>query len=143
LSSVQYAVDVLKVGHVLVVGHYGCGGVLAALNNARVGLVDNWLHHVKDVKVRHKALMEATAPQQRHHLLCELNVIEQVVNLAQTTVVQDCWSRGQELTLHGWVYGLQDGLVHDLGMEVTGIHDLDAAYARAIRPQARGQAALP
>jgi carbonic anhydrase len=139
LSTVQFAIDVLKVEHVMVVGHYGCGGVLAALNNTRVGLADNWLHHIKDVKARHKDLLEAVAPPLRHDLLCELNVIEQVVNVAQTTVVQDCWSRGQPLTLHGWVYGLKDGLLKDLRVCVSSAEGLEAAYLEAIRPSARIQ----
>jgi carbonic anhydrase len=131
LSTVQYAVDVLKVEHLMVVGHYGCGGVLAALRDTRVGLADNWLRHIKDVRDRHSALLAGLAENHRHDALCELNAIEQVVNVAQTTVVQDAWTRGQPLALHGWVYGLKDGLVQDL-VTVRGNPDLDSVYLRAI-----------
>ncbi len=124
LSTIQYAVDMLKIEHLMVVGHYGCGGVLAALHDTRVGLADNWLRHIKDVAQRHRAILEAARPERRHALLCELNVIEQVVNVAQTTVVQDAWTRGQALTLHGWIYGLSDGLLKDLRMTVEGPGDL-------------------
>ena len=132
LSTVQYAVDVLKVEHLMVVGHYGCGGVLAALRDTRVGLADNWLRHIKDVRDRHSALLAGLAENHRHDALCELNAIEQVVNVAQTTVVQDAWTRGQPLALHGWVYGLKDGLVQDLLVTVRGNPDLDSVYLRAI-----------
>lgn len=132
LSTVQYAVDVLKVEHLMVVGHYGCGGVLAALRDTRVGLADNWLRHIKDVRDRHAALLAGLSENHRHDALCELNAIEQVVNLAQTTVVQDAWTRGQSLALHGWVYGLKDGLVQDLTMTVRGNPDLDKTYLSAI-----------
>ncbi|MBL0945532.1 MAG: carbonate dehydratase [Hydrogenophaga sp.] len=132
LSTVQYAVDVLKVEHLMVVGHYGCGGVQAALRDARVGLADNWLRHIKDVRDRHAALLAGLPEKHRLDALCELNAIEQVVNLAQTTVVQDAWSRGQAIALHGWVYGLKDGLVQDLFMTLRGNPDLDTAYLRAV-----------
>ncbi len=132
LSTVQYAVDVLKVEHLMVVGHYGCGGVLAALRDTRVGLADNWLRHIKDVRDRHSALLAGLAEEHRLDALCELNAIAQVVNLAQTTVVQDAWTRGQALTLHGWVYGLKDGLVQDLLMSLRGNPDLDTTYLSAI-----------
>jgi carbonic anhydrase len=129
LSVLQYAVDVLRVRHVIVCGHYGCGGVTAALENARVGLVDNWLRHVQDVAQKHReALAALDAPAERLDLLCELNVVEQVVNVARTTIVQDAWARGQSLSVHGWIYGLHDGLVRDLGMRVTGPDDLEACY---------------
>ena len=116
LSTIQYAIDQLKVEHLMVVGHYGCGGVLAALEELRVGLADNWIRHVKDVRVKHYHLIKNTAVQHRHDVLCELNVIEQVMNVAQSTVMQDAWARGQKVTLHGWCYSLQDGLVRDLGV---------------------------
>ena len=132
LSTIQYAVDMLKVEHLMVVGHYGCGGVVAALSGTRVGLADNWLRHIKDVARRHKALIDATPAEHRVSLLCELNVIEQVVNVAQTTVVQDAWARGQSLTLHGWVYGLSDGLIQDLHMTADSPADLELAYRRAV-----------
>jgi len=132
LSTVQYAVDVLKVEHLMVVGHYGCGGVQAALRDTRVGLADNWLRHIKDVRDRHAALLAGLSEKHRLDALCELNAIEQVVNLAETTVVQDAWSRGQAIALHGWVYGLKDGLVQDLFMTLRGNPDLDTAYLRAV-----------
>jgi carbonic anhydrase len=133
LSTIQYAVDMLKVEHLMVVGHYGCGGVQAALSNVRVGLSDNWLRHIKDVRDRHSALIERKAPTQRLDVLCELNVIEQVMNVAQSTVVQDAWARGQDLTLHGWIYGLRDGLLQDLRMTVDRQVDVDDVYAQAIQ----------
>ncbi len=132
LSTVQYAVDVLKVEHLMVVGHYGCGGVAAALRDTRVGLADNWLRHIKDVRDKHMGLLGALPDTQRLDALCELNVIEQVVNTAQTTVVRDAWERGQAVTLHGWVYGLKDGLVQDLFMTVRGNADVDKAYRKAV-----------
>lgn len=132
LSTIQYAVDQLKVEHLMVVGHYGCGGVMAALHGTRVGLADNWLRHIKDVAALHRPLIESTDPAHRADLLCELNVIEQVVNVAQTTVVQDAWKRGQALTLHGWVYGVSDGLLKDLHMTVDSADDLERVYRGAI-----------
>ena len=133
LSVLQYAVDVLKVKHVMVVGHYGCGGVRAALRCDRVGLADNWLRHVQDVRSRHDACLHGLQGEVTQvNRLCELNVIEQVVNVAQTTVVQDAWARGQALTLHGWVYGLSDGLIKDLRMTVGGPAVLDRIYRAAI-----------
>jgi len=130
LSTIQYAVDMLKVEHLMVVGHYGCGGVLAALQDARVGLADNWLRHIKDV--RDRALLESLPAEQRHDALCELNVIEQVVNVVQTTVVQDAWARGQKLALHAWVYGLKDGLLHDLLLTVDSNNGLESLYRAAV-----------
>ncbi len=132
LSTIQYAVDMLKVEHLMVVGHYGCGGVQAALHDSRVGLADNWLRHIKDVRDRHAALLERLPAEVRHDALCELNVIEQVMNVVQTTVLQDAWTRGQKITLHGWVYGLRDGLLHDLLLTVNGTAGLDAAYRAAV-----------
>ena len=132
LSTIQFAVDQLKVRHLMVVGHYGCGGVQAALTDIRVGLADNWLRHIKDVRDRHAVLLAACAPEHRVDALCELNVIEQVMNVLHTTVVQDAWSREQPLTLHAWVYGLSDGLLHDMHMTVCGADDADAAHAAAI-----------
>jgi carbonic anhydrase len=121
LSAVQFAVDVLHVRHVIVCGHYGCGGVLAALRNEKHGLVDNWLRHVQDVHARHREQLDALGGEdERHHRLCELNVVEQVVNLSQTTVVRDAWNRGQELAVHGWIYDLRDGLLRDLDICITG-----------------------
>lgn len=133
LSTIQYAVDVLKVRHVLVVGHYGCGGVHAALTGARVGLADNWLRHVGDVCNKHADLIaELDLESLRHARLCELNVVEQVSNVCQTTVVQDAWARGQALSVHGWVYSLLDGRVRELGLGVGSLDELPAAYAMAM-----------
>ncbi|MGC4367899.1 carbonate dehydratase [Hydrogenophaga sp. R2] len=132
LSTIQYAVDMLKVEHLMVVGHYGCGGVQAALHDSRVGLADNWLRHIKDVRDRHAPLLERLPAEVRHDALCELNVIEQVMNVVQTTVLQDAWTRGQKITLHGWVYGLRDGLLHDLLLTVNGTAGLEAAYRAAV-----------
>jgi carbonic anhydrase len=125
LSVLQFAIDVLKVKHIIICGHYGCSGVHAAMVNKRIGLADNWLRHVQDVSQKHeKYLGESLALGARANRLVELNVTEQVVNTAQTTVVQDAWERGQELTVHGWVYGLHDGLLRDLGMSVGGAEEL-------------------
>lgn len=132
LAVIQYAVDVLKVKHIMVVGHYGCGGVKAALERARVGLVDLWLRHVQDVHLRHVQSLDNLPSELRHDRLCELNVIEQVANVAQTVVVQDAWRRGQNLTVHGWIYGLKDGLIRDLGVNVSRPDDLMPRYAAAL-----------
>ncbi len=133
LSVLQYAIDVLKVKHVIVCGHYGCGGVLAALQNTKLGLIDNWLRHVQDMVEKHTMLLfERTEEAQRHSKLCELNVIEQVCNVAQTTVVQQAWERGQDLTVHGWIYGLQDGLLRDLQVQVSARAGLPVAYQNAL-----------
>jgi len=132
LSTIQFAVDVLKVEHVIVVGHYGCGGVLSVLEERRLGLVDNWLRHVDDVKHKHaEALRGLAGPQERHDRLCELNVIEQVVNVCQTTVVRDAWDRGQQLSVHGWIYSLRNGRVRDLGLHVQADTDTVKAVADA------------
>lgn len=121
LASIQFAVDVLRVGHIIVCGHYGCGGVLAALRDEKLGLIDNWLRHVQDVRSKHQAELDAIEGEaQRHQRLCELNVIEQVVNVSRTTIVRDAWARGQALTVHGWIYDLRDGLLRDLDRTVTG-----------------------
>ena len=127
LSVLQFAVDVLGVKHIIICGHYGCSGVFAAMTGRRVGLADNWLRHVQDVNQKYERYLGETMNiQQRANRLCELNVIEQVVNLCQTTVIQDAWERGQQVTVHGWVYGLQDGLLKPLGMTV----DSPATLAR-------------
>ncbi|MFI4969933.1 MAG: carbonate dehydratase [Lysobacterales bacterium] len=132
LSTIQFAVDVLRVEHILVVGHYGCGGVQAVLEERRMGLVDNWLRHVADVKHKHaEALAHLDDAQQRHARLCELNVIEQAVNVCQTTVVVDAWERGQNLSVHGWIYGLQDGRLRDLGLHVRDAAGTASAAAIA------------
>ncbi len=132
LSVMQYAVEVLKIKHIMVVGHYGCGGVQAVLDEARFGLIDNWLRHVGDVKEKHQALLQDCPEEDRCARLCELNVIEQVRNVCQTNVVQDAWVRGQEVTVHGWVYGLADGHLHDMESVVTCNSEMDTAYQQAV-----------
>ena len=137
LSVLQFAVDVLRVEHVIVVGHYGCGGIRAALANRPLGLIDNWLRHVQDVAERHAALLSGLDEHARVDRLCELNVVEQVQHVARTTIVQDAWQRGQPLTLHGWVYGLSDGLVKDLHIEADCAAKLEADYRAALAAVAR------
>ena len=133
LSVVQFAVDILKVEHILLVGHYGCGGVHAALTQRRLGLADNWVRHVADVAEKHGARLAPLGDEQRRHdRLCELNVLEQVVNVSQTTILQDAWARGQKVVVHAWCYRLDDGLVRDLGLHVDGDTALADAYARAL-----------
>jgi carbonic anhydrase len=133
LSVIQFAIDRLQVEHILVVGHYGCSGVHASLHGERVGLADNWLRHIGDVAQKHAAqLEEIDLDALRHARLCELNVIEQVVNVCQTTVVRDAWSRGQALSVHGWIYGLHDGRMRDLHMSVSAGERLADTYARAL-----------
>lgn len=125
LSVLQFAIDVLGVKHVIVGGHYGCSGVHAALVGRRIGLADNWLRHVQDVHQKHERYLGEVLPvHERADRLCELNVIEQVANVCQTTIVQDAWERGQSLTIHGWIYGLQDGLLRDLGVTVSSLEEL-------------------
>ncbi len=139
LSVMQYAVDVLGVGHIIVCGHYGCGGVQAALRKDKLGLIDNWLRHVQDVRQKHDEHLSALGDEaQRLNRLCELNVIEQVVNVCQTTVVRDAWERSQALTVHGWVYGLHDGLIRDLGMTITGTKETAGAYETAVATLGQG-----
>ena len=132
LSTIQYSVDHLKIEHLMVVGHYGCGGVYAALNNLRLGLVDNWTRHVRDVRDKHVKLLESLSTQFRHDALCELNAIEQVVNVAQSTVMQDAWARGQKVTLHSWCYSLQNGHITNLEMTLPGVGGLEEIYSAAI-----------
>jgi carbonic anhydrase len=133
LSVMQFAVDVLKVKHIIVCGHYGCGGVRAALFGDRLGLIDNWLRHIQDVRDRHAALLSPLADEAAVNRLCELNVIEQVANVAQTTIVRDAWERGQPLAVHGWIYGLADGRLRDLGMTVERLDALAPAQQAALR----------
>ena len=134
LSVLQFAVDVLKVKHVIVCGHYGCSGVHAALVGRRVGLADNWLRHVQDVHMKHERYLGEVLPdKQRLDRLCELNVMEQVTNLCQTTIVQDAWERGQELTIHSLIYGIQDGLLRDLGVSISAPEEMAATLAEAFR----------
>lgn len=132
LAVMQFAVDVLKVEHIMVTGHYGCGGVGAALKGDRLGLVDNWLRYIGDTLERHQALVDAVPPAQRHDRLCELNVIEQVANACHTTIVRDAWERGQKLAVHGWCYGLSDGRIRDLDMNVARPDELEEAYSRTL-----------
>ncbi len=131
LSVLQYAVDVLDVDHVIVCGHYGCGGVQAALRQSRLGLIDNWLRHVQDVARRHEPELRAiTDERARINRLCELNVVAQVRNVGETTIVQDAWARGKQLAIHGWVYDLHDGLLRDLGVGVNGADEFAQLQAR-------------
>ena len=125
LSVMQYAVDVLQVKHILIVGHYGCGGVRAALDAKKLGLIDNWLRHVQDVTRKYTDHL-ACYPDESSRVdrLCELNVIDQVINAAQTTVIQNAWDRGQDLSIHGWVYGLKDGLIRHLGISIANTDEL-------------------
>lgn len=133
LSVLQFAVEVLKVSHIIVCGHYGCGGVQAAMRNLQLGLIDNWLRHVQDVMHSHESLLSNISDEARRlNRLCELNVIEQVLNVSRTTIVQSAWGRGQELAIHGWVYGIEDGLLRDLGMCITNQQELSAAYEEAV-----------
>lgn len=132
LSVIQYAVDALKVKHIIVVGHSKCGGVTAALNNTRVGVVDNWLRHVQDVRNAHLELLQAVPESQRVDALVELNVLEQARNVCLSTVVEDAWVRGQTVVVHGWVYGLHNGLLQDLSFTVKDMDDVAPAYQRAL-----------
>ncbi len=133
LSVIQFAVDQLKVAHIIVVGHYGCSGVRAAMEDRRVGLADNWLRHVQDVRNRHGVWLQGLDDDQaRHEALCELNVLEQALNVCQTTVVQDAWGRGQAVVVHGWVYGLHNGLLHDLRISAAASGEVAASYGLAV-----------
>jgi carbonic anhydrase len=134
LSVLQFAVDVLKVSHIIVCGHDGCGGVQAAMRNLQLGLIDNWLRHVQDVMHSHEEILSKISDEgQRLDKLCELNVIEQVLNVSRTTIVQNAWGRGQELAVHGWIYGIGDGLLRDLDICITNQRERSAAYESAIR----------
>jgi carbonic anhydrase len=133
LSVLQYAVEVLKVKHVMVVGHYGCGGVQAAMNNLKLGLINNWLRHIQDVGQKHvEHLATIVEESDRADRLCELNVIEQAINVCKTTVVEGAWERGQDLSVHGWIYRLSDGLVRDLGLSVSSTDEIDEKRDRAV-----------
>jgi len=133
LSVMQFAVDILKVRHIIVCGHYGCSGVRAALRRDRIGLSDNWLRNIQDVREKHKKRIEGSEVETHAaDRLCELNVIEQALNVCQTTIARDAWERGQELAVHGWIYGLQDGLLADLNMTVTAFEETLPAYNAAI-----------
>jgi carbonic anhydrase len=143
LSTIQFAVDVLKVESIIVVGHYGCGGVHAALTGARLGLIDNWLRHVADVAQKHRDVLNAAEGEARHARLCELNALEQAVNVCQTTIVQDAWQREQKVSVHAWVYGLHDGRVRDLELDMSGRESLDERYAGALARLGNGEGATP
>lgn len=133
LSVMQFAVDVLHVEHIIVCGHYGCGGVKAALRGERHGLVDNWLRHVQDVKLKHdEGLSKIPEENERINKLCELNVVEQVVNVCQTTILQDAWERGDKISVHGWVYGLSDGLLRDLNICISDPEEISGTYITAL-----------
>ncbi len=126
LSAVQFAVDVLRIEHIIVCGHYSCGGILAALQDNKLGLIENWLRHVQDVRAKHRAELDALETEkEQHDRLCELNVVEQVINLSRTTVVREAWSCGQALTVHGWIYDLSDGLLRDLDVSVASEEDVE------------------
>ena len=133
LSTIQFAVEHLKVEHIMVVGHHGCAGVRAALHGTRVGLADNWLRHIQDVRLRHRKRLEHLLPAQQEDTLCEMNVIEQVANVALSTVVQDAWSRGQKLAVHGWVYGLKDGLLKNLDVSMSQPQTVVDVFVAAIK----------
>ena len=133
LSVIEYAVRVLQVNHVIVCGHYGCGGVAAALENHKLGLIDNWLRHIRDVRRKHADVLDPIANEPLElDRLCELNVIEQTWNVCHTTIVQDAWEEGHELSVHGWIYGLKDGLLRDLNLCITGPDDLSEIYRLAV-----------
>jgi carbonic anhydrase len=133
LSAIQFAVEMLKVEHIMVVGHYGCGGVLAALNGTRVGLADNWIRHIQDVRHRHRAILENISPAARGNALVDLNVIEQVVNVCVSTVMTDAWAKGQAVSVHGWAYGVHDGLLQDLRMTIADPDQLEVLYREAVQ----------
>src|SRR4051794_9795752 len=138
LSVMQFAVDILKVKHIIVVGHYGCSGVQAAMRRTRVGLADNWLRHVQDVHEKHQhSLVTCASESVAADRLCELNVVEQVQNVCQTTIARDAWERGQELSVHGWIYGIADGLVRDLGTTVKDFRDAGNVYRSAVAALSR------
>lgn len=132
LSTVQFAVDVLKVEDIMIVGHYGCGGVLAAFHGDRVGLADNWIRHIQDVRDRHRPLLDALPEAQRTDALVDLNVIEQVVNLAVSTVMVDAWAKGQKVRIHGWAFGVHDGLLQDLKVTMDSTEAIEPVYRAAI-----------
>ncbi|CAN5562570.1 carbonate dehydratase [soil metagenome] len=132
LSAIQFAVEMLKVEHIMVVGHYGCGGVQAALRGTRVGLADNWIRHIQDVRDRHHHILDQLPDNQRADALCDLNVIEQVVNVCVSTVMVDAWAKGQKVSVHGWAFGVHDGLLQDLQMTVASTDSIEPLYRAAI-----------
>ena len=133
LSTIQFAVEHLKVQHIMVVGHYGCAGVRAAMRGIRVGLADNWLRHVQDVRLRHRKRLDHLPPEEQEDILCEMNVIEQVGNVALSTVLQDAWARGQAVAVHGWVYGLRDGLLKNLGVTMDRPETVVQVFGNALK----------
>ena len=139
LSTIQFAVEHLKVRHIMVVGHYGCAGVRAALQGARIGLADNWLRHVQDVRLRHRRRIEHLSPELQEDVLCEINVIEQVGNVALSTVMQDAWARGQQLSVHGWVYGLRDGLLKNLEVTMDDSSRIVEVFRNALKRYPRAE----
>jgi carbonic anhydrase len=132
LSVIQYAVEVLKVEHVIVCGHYGCGGVQAALEGRKLGLIDNWLRHINDVRMRHELTIRSVLGPAQLDTLCELNVVEQARNVCATTIVQDAWARNQPLQVHAWIYGLRDGLLKDLGLSAGDASSVEPAYQKIL-----------
>ncbi|WP_413735203.1 carbonate dehydratase [Sodalis sp. RH21] len=132
LSVVQYAVDVLEVEHIIICGHYGCGGVQAAIDNPELGLIDNWLLHIRDLWYKHSSLLGELHPEERINTLCEINVIEQVYNLGHSTIMRSAWKRGQKVTLHGWVYSIHDGLLRNLDVSATSRETLEQRYRQGI-----------
>ena len=132
LSAIQFAVEMLKVEHIMVVGHYGCGGVMAALHGTRIGLADNWIRHIQDVRDRHRGLLDNIAPEKRADALVDLNVIEQVVNVCVSTVMVDAWAQGQKVSIHGWAFGVHDGLLQDLKMTVSSTDSIEPLYRAAV-----------
>jgi carbonic anhydrase len=138
LSVIQFAVEHLRVEHIMVVGHYGCGGVIAAARGTRIGLVDNWLRHVQDVRLRHRQRLNHLPQAELESVMCEMNVIEQVGNVALSNVMQDAWGRGQKVTVHGWIYGLDDGLVKDLGVSMSHAGEVVDVFRSAFKRYPRG-----
>ncbi len=141
LSTIQFAVEHLKVKHIMVVGHHGCAGVRAVMHGLRIGLADNWLRHVQDVRLRHRKRLDHLPVAEQEDVLCEMNVIEQVASVALSTVLQDAWSRGQDVTVHGWVYGLRDGLLKDLKVSMDRPDTVVEAFSTAIKRYPRVAAA--
>ena len=133
LSAIQFAVEHIKVKHIIVVGHYGCAGVRAAMHGIRIGLADNWLRHVQDVRLRHRKRLDHLPPAEQEDILCEMNVIEQVGNVALSTVLQDAWARDQQVSVHGWVYGLKDGLLKDLHVTMERPETVVEVFAAALK----------
>ncbi|MCA9179121.1 MAG: carbonate dehydratase [Planctomycetales bacterium] len=136
LSVIEYAVAVLQVKHVIVCGHYGCGGVRSASQSHHLGLIDNWLRHIRDIRQKHEATLRVTSEAARVDRLCELNVVEQVQNVCHTSVIQEAWEQGQELAVHGWIYDVGDGLIRDLNVSIEGPDEIAEAYRIAIEPDA-------